>query len=230
MFTKKPGRAYISGKTQYVDLVDTDEFSVHELDTMLTEIGYNDQVPMYYHFKIPDLDLDYGLKPLGNDEDVLQFLKYFPKCKLADVFIEHWRTTLKTYFTSPNAGKVIIEEIHEDASPELNKSRKSMFKGSSSSCKKKLYLEWNDQDHLDSGTKINLNDGVNVDETTVSEAEIYLNDGVSMMNVDETTVAEAEINLNVSMNVDETTGGEAEINLNDGGEAEINLNDGGEAE
>ena len=31
-FTKAPGRVYVDGKVNYVDLVDKDLFSMHELD------------------------------------------------------------------------------------------------------------------------------------------------------------------------------------------------------
>ncbi|KAJ9565705.1 hypothetical protein OSB04_001671 [Centaurea solstitialis] len=38
----RPGRKYLLGKCQVVDLVDTDEFSVYELNAMMKEIGHTD--------------------------------------------------------------------------------------------------------------------------------------------------------------------------------------------
>nr|KAJ0222499.1 hypothetical protein LSAT_V11C200090120 [Lactuca sativa] len=35
VFTKAPGRKYVDGVVAYVDYVDTDLFSVHELDDMV---------------------------------------------------------------------------------------------------------------------------------------------------------------------------------------------------
>ncbi|KAJ9561129.1 hypothetical protein OSB04_006289 [Centaurea solstitialis] len=77
VFSPHPSRKYLLGKCQFVDLVDTDEFSVYELNAMMKEIGYtdDDDVATFYHFKILGSDLDYGLRALGNDLDVLNLLK-----------------------------------------------------------------------------------------------------------------------------------------------------------
>nr|KAJ0220862.1 hypothetical protein LSAT_V11C200092010 [Lactuca sativa] len=71
MFIKYPGRRYVVGSIDYVDYVDMDMFSIHELNGMLKEISYNNGEPIYYHFLIPEIEIDYGLLPLGNDSDVV---------------------------------------------------------------------------------------------------------------------------------------------------------------
>ena len=58
VFVKFPGRQYVKGKTQIVDLVDTDKLSVNELHVMMAEIGYEESIPTYFHFKYPGKDLD----------------------------------------------------------------------------------------------------------------------------------------------------------------------------
>ncbi|CAI9268154.1 unnamed protein product [Lactuca saligna] len=40
-FTKFPGISYIEGKLDHIDLVDMDEFSVHELDEVMLKLGYD---------------------------------------------------------------------------------------------------------------------------------------------------------------------------------------------
>ncbi|GJT55589.1 putative reverse transcriptase domain-containing protein [Tanacetum coccineum] len=62
----------------YEDPVDEQEaynadlFSVIELQEMLKTLGYkNKKNKMYYHFKIPNNNLDHGLQALGNDADVM---------------------------------------------------------------------------------------------------------------------------------------------------------------
>ncbi|KAJ9544823.1 hypothetical protein OSB04_024530 [Centaurea solstitialis] len=69
-----------------VDFVDNDEFLVYELNAMMKEIGYTDDVATFFQFKIPGSDLDFGLRALGNDMDVLNLLKYAPKkeCKVIE--------------------------------------------------------------------------------------------------------------------------------------------------
>ncbi|CAI9269498.1 unnamed protein product [Lactuca saligna] len=121
MFTKYLGRRYVGGSIDYVDYVDMDEFFVHELDDMLKEICYINGEPTYYHFLIPEIEIDYGLLPLGNDSDVLLLSKHVANHKKIMVYTEHGTTRLHTYFMSPN--KLVLEEINEPISPELNRKR-----------------------------------------------------------------------------------------------------------
>ncbi|KAJ9566566.1 hypothetical protein OSB04_002532 [Centaurea solstitialis] len=87
-FTKFPGRRYIRGKHHYVDLLDSEKFSVHGLDAIMLELGYQGDHEMYYHF------LTLGVK-------------------FVDVFVEHWKTELDTYKSPPNQRKLVVEEIDE---------------------------------------------------------------------------------------------------------------------
>nr|KAJ0200449.1 hypothetical protein LSAT_V11C600329540 [Lactuca sativa] len=66
-FTKFPGRKYINGKQNYVDLLDIDTFSIHDIDEMMEELGHidSDQTLLYYHFLRPFGDLDFGLFCFG---------------------------------------------------------------------------------------------------------------------------------------------------------------------
>ncbi|CAI9288715.1 unnamed protein product [Lactuca saligna] len=139
MFTKYPGRRYVGGSIDYVDYVDMDVFSVHELDDMMKEIGYINGEPIYYHFLIPDIEIDYGLLPLGNDSDVLLLSKHVANHKEIMVYPEHGTTRLHTYFMSPN--KVVLEEINEPISSELN--QKKFTSTEVGSCSRKLDLNEN---------------------------------------------------------------------------------------
>ncbi|KAJ9546493.1 hypothetical protein OSB04_019036 [Centaurea solstitialis] len=80
-------------------------------------------------------DLDFGLEPLGNDEDIINQLKYTSKY----VYIEHGMTTLRNYLKSPNGSNVVIEELH-DEEPHGRKV---------SSVGKKLFLEWSSESRVD---------------------------------------------------------------------------------
>ncbi|KAJ9566366.1 hypothetical protein OSB04_002332 [Centaurea solstitialis] len=90
-------------------------------------------------------DLDYGLRALGNDMDVLNLLKYAPKkeCKVIEVYTEFFRSRVETYLSSPGISKVVIEEMPTlEGSPKLSGSKKQV--GQSSHCKKRLMLDWVD--------------------------------------------------------------------------------------
>nr|KAJ0215401.1 hypothetical protein LSAT_V11C300146650 [Lactuca sativa] len=130
VFTKVHGRKYVDGVVVYVDEVDTDLFSVHELDDMVRELGYKTKQTLYYHFCIPEYPLDYGLMPLGNDQDVLRMVSCVPKHRLI-------RTRVASYYKSPF--KVVIEELELDSvSPEMN--RKKPCRREAGSCSRKLDL------------------------------------------------------------------------------------------
>ena len=46
-FTKGFDRKYVNGKITYVDLVDTDQLSVHDLVSITQEIGYPKDEPVF---------------------------------------------------------------------------------------------------------------------------------------------------------------------------------------
>ncbi|CAI9265552.1 unnamed protein product [Lactuca saligna] len=106
-FTKLPNIKYIGGKVRYVDSVDINEFSMHELDAMMLDLGYPDpwnskfadeSLIIYYHFRIPNGDFQFGLRALGNDHDVINLSKYIVHNNLIEVYTEHGKTNLLTYF------------------------------------------------------------------------------------------------------------------------------------
>ncbi|KAJ9566814.1 hypothetical protein OSB04_002780 [Centaurea solstitialis] len=150
-FTKFPGRRYLKGKTHYVELVDTDKFSVHELEDMMHEIGYKTPRPTYYHFVIPGKDLDFGLHALGSDMDILEFLKFVPQCKVFDIYIEHWSSSLNTYNISPGVSNVVIEQLPDDEVEPVVPKKKRF---------KPLLLEWTVDDELPSGIDNSMGDDV----------------------------------------------------------------------
>lgn len=114
-FTKFPGISYIEGKLDHIDLVDMDEFSVHELDEVMLKLGYDVPPVIYYHYQLPNGDLEFGLRALGNDIDVLSLAQYIEHHKIIKVYTEHNETKLLTYFMSPRVKpRVIIEEIADD--------------------------------------------------------------------------------------------------------------------
>ncbi|KAJ9548458.1 hypothetical protein OSB04_021001 [Centaurea solstitialis] len=151
-----PGRQYLNGKETFIDLVDPDALSIHEVNVMVKELGYPGTYMMYYHFLIPNSDLDFGLHAFACDQDVIELLKYVPQHHVINVYVEHGKTNLKTYFMSPSPKKVIIEELPDDDH--------SAEAGSSKS-RKKLCLEWydkQDQQRGNEGKVVGGNEGKTV--------------------------------------------------------------------
>ncbi|KAL4585010.1 hypothetical protein LXL04_009623 [Taraxacum kok-saghyz] len=116
-FSKFPGRQYVNGTYSYIDFLDADEFSVHELNSMMQQLGYGGNRKLYYHFKKPGSDLDTGLLALGTDNDVCKLTSYVPKHRLLEVYIEVDRTKVQTCFQSPLGSNVMIQEIEYDDTP-----------------------------------------------------------------------------------------------------------------
>ncbi|GJV46112.1 hypothetical protein Tco_1430648 [Tanacetum coccineum] len=71
VFTKSPNRKYINGNITFVDMIDSEQFSVHEIDSMLEDLGQDGHRVMFYHFLKPGCDLDNGLEPIACDRDVV---------------------------------------------------------------------------------------------------------------------------------------------------------------
>ncbi|GKA36663.1 hypothetical protein Tco_0723228 [Tanacetum coccineum] len=75
-FTPTPSRYYIGGHVSSVNVVDIDEFCLHDLKDMVVKLGYGVEDLMYCHFLIPSLGLDYGLHSLNVDADVLEMANF----------------------------------------------------------------------------------------------------------------------------------------------------------
>ena len=154
MFTPQPGRAYVNGTYSFVDVCDIDEFSVHELNNLVTKLGFSCKVKLYYHFRIPDGDLDTGMHALGNDHDVRKLAEYVRLGnKMIEVYIEHERITLHTYFknhddTDFSTPKCVIQEIKDDVMPETQVSKLKPRKPVKGQSAKKLLLDGNEESNV----------------------------------------------------------------------------------
>nr|KAJ0185448.1 hypothetical protein LSAT_V11C900489180 [Lactuca sativa] len=84
------------------------------MDAIMKGLGYSVPLVIYYHFRVPKGDMHFGLRALGNDEDVLNLAQYVKEHKLIRVYTEHGITNLLTYFMDLKPiRKVIIEQLEE---------------------------------------------------------------------------------------------------------------------
>ncbi|CAI9302900.1 unnamed protein product [Lactuca saligna] len=208
-FTKFPAISYIEGKLDHIDLVDMDEFSVHELDKLMLKLGYEVPPIIYYHYQLPNGNLEFGLRALGNDIDVLSPAQYIEHHKIIKVYSKHNETKLLTYFMSPRVKpRVIIEEIADDVpttivgdqdvpnlelclvryeTTEYNSNRRLRLVEGFQSCSKKLCFNLEhtatvgDQDaHVEIG-----NEGANISEqgATVGDQDAHVEIGNEGVNI-----------------------------------------------
>ncbi|GJV66402.1 hypothetical protein Tco_1477230 [Tanacetum coccineum] len=112
-FTPTPSRSYIGGHVSSVNVVDIDEYYLHDLKDMVVKLDYGVEDLMYYHFLIPSLGLDYGLHSLNVDVDVLEMAKYVKDYKIILVYAEHGSNNVDTsIFFTPKKGVAIAVDNH----------------------------------------------------------------------------------------------------------------------
>ncbi|CAI9301373.1 unnamed protein product [Lactuca saligna] len=122
-FTKFLDVQYIDGSVNYVDMVNIETFSVHELDIIMKGSRYGVPPVIYYHFLVPGGDFHFSLKPLGNDDDLRTFSQYVRDHKIMRVYTEHGETKLLTYFMNPKpVRKVNIVQMDEIDENDDNKN------------------------------------------------------------------------------------------------------------
>ena len=156
-FTPSPNRRYFGGKIQYVDLLDIESFNVDVIHSIVTMLKYDPRDIMFYHFKIPNNSLDWGLRALAGDDDVNNLGQYVKDNKVIDVFIEHGETTVESYympkFNQPaqivelteNVEVVDLDEGHVDTTLVTKTHRKGKSIGLQKG-RKMLAIEWLGQD------------------------------------------------------------------------------------
>ncbi|CAI9277149.1 unnamed protein product [Lactuca saligna] len=161
-FNKYPDVRYIDGTVNYVDMVDIDEFSVHELDAITKGFRYGVLPVIYYHFLVPSGDFHFGLRPLGNDEVVANFYQYVNEHKVMMLDEPHedvqhndeapddqskespvMTTPTNVVPTQPNETKIQVNEVLQvvSLSHEYNKRRVMSKDGVMASCSKKISFD-----------------------------------------------------------------------------------------
>ncbi|GJW98646.1 hypothetical protein Tco_0180454 [Tanacetum coccineum] len=66
-FTTSPGRKFVGGIVDTVDLVELDNFSTDQMKLILTNgLGYDENSPTFLYMKKPNYSLDSGLVPLAD--------------------------------------------------------------------------------------------------------------------------------------------------------------------
>ncbi|KAK9053605.1 hypothetical protein SSX86_024679 [Deinandra increscens subsp. villosa] len=137
-FTHFPPRRYKKGKIDFIDTIDIDLFSIHELDDVMLRLGCTKKgKAIFYHYLEPGKDLDSGLHALANDSDVVALCKLVPENKLIHIYTEHGST--HKFSTSSS---VRVEEIDDDAAVTVNVSSRTK------QIPRRLALEFPDQDDV----------------------------------------------------------------------------------
>ncbi|GJX37863.1 mutator type transposase [Tanacetum coccineum] len=142
-FTPTPSRSYIGGHVSSVNVVDIDEFCLHDLKDMVVKLIYDVEDLMYCHFLIPSLGLDYGLYNLNVDADVLEMAKYVNDYKIILVYVEHESSNVDTsIFVTPKKEVAIAVDNHLRKAPIEIDSILDVNRNLTPMCHKILKKEW----------------------------------------------------------------------------------------
>ena len=156
-------------------------------------LKYDPRDIMFYHFKIPNNSLDWGLRALAGDDDVNNLGQYVKDNKVIDVFIEHGETTVESYympkFNQPaqivelteNVEVVDLDEGHVDTTVVTKTHRKGKSIGLQKG-RKMLAIEWLGQDGADGLGVDNEHDNDGDEELGVDNEQD--NDGDEGLGVD----------------------------------------------
>ncbi|GJW76436.1 retrovirus-related pol polyprotein from transposon TNT 1-94 [Tanacetum coccineum] len=163
---------YLGGKVNYVDNIDVDLFNVDEVHMFVPDLGYDPKQLMFYHFNLPNKSLDYGLRPLSCDADVVSLIN----------IVEHL--------------SVEIEELDDDV--ELNayvvESSKRLALGWINKDDVGESMNVNDYT-IDDSYEFNIDENLNLDDYTV-----YVDENMNV-NVDENINVDENVNVHENENV-----------------------------
>ncbi|GJZ15993.1 mutator type transposase [Tanacetum coccineum] len=135
--------SYIGGHVSSVNIVDIDEFCLHDLKDMVVKLGYGVEDLMYCYFLIPSLGLDYGLHSLNVDADVLEMEKYVKDYKIILVYVEHGSSNVDTsIFVTPKKGVAIAVDNHLRKAPIEIDSSHDVNRNLTPMCHRILEKEW----------------------------------------------------------------------------------------
>ncbi|MFS7967236.1 hypothetical protein Hanom_Chr09g00783421 [Helianthus anomalus] len=87
-FTDFPNRVYEGGKSDYVDLLNKDHFSLIDMHDIAQKLGYKNGLILNYHYLLPYHYLDYCLRPLCKFDDVKSLLNHTPVHSEFNAYIE----------------------------------------------------------------------------------------------------------------------------------------------
>ncbi|MFS7988564.1 hypothetical protein Hanom_Chr11g01036341 [Helianthus anomalus] len=114
-FTDIPCRSYVCGKYNFIDSADINDFGMDIAEEMVKQLGYSVYMVFYFHYKIPYVCLDLGLKSLSSDSDFTSLFEHVRSgVKLIEIYVEHW--TLRVLMTS--CGEEVITQRPHGPPPE----------------------------------------------------------------------------------------------------------------
>ncbi|GJW77929.1 hypothetical protein Tco_0139611 [Tanacetum coccineum] len=142
-FTPIPSRSYVGRQVSSVNVVDIDEFCLHDLKDLVVKLGYGVADLQYYHFLIPRLGLDYSMHRLNVDADVLEMVKYVKDYKIILVYVEHKSSNANTsIFVTPKKRVAIAVDNHLRRAPIEIDSSPDVYRNLTPMYRRNLKKEW----------------------------------------------------------------------------------------
>ncbi|GJS03093.1 hypothetical protein Tco_0319601 [Tanacetum coccineum] len=138
-FTAPPDRRFSLAIVDWYDLVDSKLFSINEYDSLLEDLRFKDGRIRFSHFRIPGKSLDEGVAPLMSNKDVVSLLKYVPRDREIEVYVDNDVSLVEKRMTEVSLGKGNGILIEEDDVENKNKASTSKVAPLSEGCGKIIY-------------------------------------------------------------------------------------------
>jgi hypothetical protein len=100
-FTTFPGRKYVDGQKVTLKWQDFPSARLIDFKTIIVEYAnYDPDIPMFFHYLKPGLNLDVGLFGLSCEKDLENLVMHARRTKRIEVYVEHIKTTLLNHFVA----------------------------------------------------------------------------------------------------------------------------------
>ncbi|GJW10757.1 O-fucosyltransferase family protein [Tanacetum coccineum] len=231
-FTPTPNRRYFRGKVKYIDLLDIEQFTITIIHSIVKMLKYDTRDIMYYHFKIPDKNLDWGLRALVSDDDIVYLSKFVKDNKVIEVYIEHGETIVESYYMPTFTEKLQLKELNnndevvelDEELPIVPHTRKRKFLGIPK-CRKTLAIEWLSNDQVGQHSGLGGENEASGEDHAASGDENYATadendnvDGVEDIVDDEHIIDQVDVNMEgfrFTSNSDERDTIRPQVNINE---------------
>ncbi|MFS7920742.1 hypothetical protein Hanom_Chr03g00228331 [Helianthus anomalus] len=107
MFIDPPSRRYMHAQESFIDSADIDDLRMEVLEEMVKAVSYDGDMVFYFHYKVPNLRLDIGLRPLTMDINFYNLFEHvLDGIKLIEIYVESWSSLVFLNSINSNTARV----------------------------------------------------------------------------------------------------------------------------
>nr|GEW40002.1 hypothetical protein [Tanacetum cinerariifolium] len=191
-----PNRKYTDDTFNFFDQVDVDLFSIVDLNDMLEILGYKNRSGIHYQYKIPDINLDFGLKELRNDQDALNLISHTTKHKLIEIYYDHENYDLEVVFEERTPMTSNIDLVKRRTPMKSSRLPLLLMGDKSEANQPMLDNLGNDETRKENYVEIENDEDSDIDKDISSDMEVSSDSEDSYWVVEEHIMNKVEVDMN----------------------------------